>query len=82
MQSKFIAVERVVFMTKKVFIEGMTCGHCAHHVEQALKEVSGIKSAKVDLQGKVAVIELANEVEDEKIKAAVEDAGYEATNIQ
>jgi copper chaperone CopZ len=72
----------MIRMTKKVFIEGMTCGHCASHVEEALKEVCGIKSAKVDLKGKVAVIELAHDVEDEKIKAAVEDAGYEATNIQ
>lgn len=69
-------------MTKKVFIEGMTCNHCAMHVEEALKEVCGIKSAKVDLKGKVAVIELAHDVDDEKIKAAVEDAGYEATSIQ
>lgn len=69
-------------MTKKVFIEGMTCGHCARHVEEALNEISGIKSARVDLQGKVAVIELAHDVEDEKNKAAVEDAGYKATNIQ
>lgn len=69
-------------MTKKVFIEGMTCGHCASHVEEALKEVGGIKSAKVDLKGKVAVIELAKPVEDAKIKAAVEDAGYEATKIE
>ena len=69
-------------MTKKVFIEGMTCGHCASHVEAALKEVSGIKSAKVDLKGKVAVIELEQTVEFEKIKAAVEDAGYEAINME
>lgn len=69
-------------MTKKVFIEGMTCRHCVSHVEGALKEVSGIKSAKVDLEGKLAVIELAQDVDDEKIKAAVEDAGYEVTDIK
>lgn len=69
-------------MTKKVFIEGMTCAHCANHVQEALKEVSGIKSVKVDLKGKVAFIELAQTVEDEKIKAAVADAGYEATKIE
>lgn len=69
-------------MTKKVFIEGMTCGHCASHIEEALKGVCGIKSAKVDLKGKVAVIELAHEVDDEKIKSAVEDAGYEAVKVQ
>lgn len=72
----------MISMTKKIFIEGMTCNHCAVHVEEALKEVCGIKSVKVDLEGKVATIELAHDVEDEKIKAAVKDAGYETTKIQ
>jgi len=69
-------------MKKKVFIEGMSCSHCAKHVEGALKEVNGIKSAKVNLEGKFAEIELVSEVENEKIKAAIEDAGYEVTNIE
>jgi copper chaperone len=42
------------YMTKKIFIEGMSCAHCAKHVEEALKEVHGIKSAKVNLKGKFA----------------------------
>ncbi|WP_422678790.1 heavy-metal-associated domain-containing protein [Clostridium thermosuccinogenes] len=69
-------------MTKKVFIEGMSCKHCVMHVEEALKEVSGIKEVKVSLEGKVAEIELEHDVDDEKIKAAVADAGYEVTAIQ
>lgn len=69
-------------MTKKVFIEGMTCGHCAGHVEEALKEVSGVKSVRVDLKGKAAIIELTEPVEDAKIKAAVEEAGYGVTKIE
>lgn len=68
-------------MTKKVFIEGMSCGHCVMHVEEALKELQGVSSAKVSLEGKVADIELSADVSDEKIKAAIEDAGYEATKI-
>ena len=69
-------------MTKKVNIEGMTCGHCAMHVEEALKEVCGIKSAKVSLEGKFAEIELAHDVSDEDIKAAVKEAGYQVTSIK
>lgn len=69
-------------MTKKITIEGMTCGHCAMHVEEALKGICGVKSVKVDLSGKYATVELAHEVADEKFKAAVEDAGYEATHIE
>ncbi len=69
-------------MTKKLFVEGMTCGHCAMHVEEALKGIHGVKSAKVDLEGKNAVVELAHEIEDEKFKAAVDEAGYEVVKIE
>ncbi len=69
-------------MTKKISIEGMTCGHCTAHVEEALKSICGVKSVKVDLAAKSATVELAHEVEDAKFKAAVEDAGYEVTSIQ
>lgn len=69
-------------MKKKVLIEGMTCAHCASHVEEALKEVCGIKSVEVNLEGKFAMIELAHPVDEKEIKAAVEEAGYEATKIE
>jgi len=69
-------------MTKTVFVEGMSCDHCVRHVEEALKEICGVKSAKVDLKGKKAVIELAHEVDDEDIKNAIDEAGYEVTKIQ
>ena len=69
-------------MTKKVLIEGMSCKHCVMHVEEALKEIEGIKGVKVSLEGKVAEVELEHDVDDEKIKAAVADAGYEVTSIK
>lgn len=69
-------------MTKKISIEGMTCSHCAMHVEGALKEVCGVKSVKVDLAGKAATVELAHEVDDNKLKAAVAEAGYTATRVE
>jgi copper chaperone len=49
-------------MVKKIYIEGMSCGHCAAHVEQALKEVCGVKTVKVDLAAKLASVELAHEL--------------------
>jgi copper ion binding protein len=69
-------------MTKKILIEGMSCGHCVKHVTEALKEVCGVKSVDVDLAGKKAVVELDHEVHDEKIKAAIDDAGYEVVGIE
>ena len=69
-------------MTKKITIEGMTCGHCAMHVEEALKEVSGVKSAKVNLSEKSATVELDHEVDDGKFKEAIEEVGYKATKVE
>jgi copper chaperone CopZ len=69
-------------MTKKITIEGMTCGHCAMHVEEALEGVNGVISAKVNLAGKSAIVELEQEVDAAELKAAVEEAGYEATKIE
>jgi copper ion binding protein len=70
------------FMTKKIFIEGMSCAHCVNHVETALKEICGIQSVTVDLGGKVAVVELAHEVDDNKIREAVSEAGYDVVSIE
>lgn len=69
-------------MIKKIFIEGMSCGHCKAHVEKALKEICGVKSVSVDLAGKVATVELAHEVADEKFKTAIDEAGYTVTDIK
>jgi copper chaperone len=69
-------------MTKKLIIEGMSCQHCVKHVADALQELSGVKSVKVDLESKHALIELEAEVIDEEFIAALEEAGYELVKIE
>jgi len=59
-------------------IEGMTCAHCVHHVEEALKTVQGVKSVKVSLKAKTAAVEHEDKVTLAVLKAAVEKAGYSA----
>ncbi|MCD2346926.1 heavy-metal-associated domain-containing protein [Clostridium guangxiense] len=66
-------------MAKKISIEGMSCQHCVMHTKEALESI-GASDVKVDLKKKCAVI--GNDVADEKIKAAVEDAGYEVVKIE
>ncbi|WP_073026092.1 heavy-metal-associated domain-containing protein [Lutispora thermophila] len=68
-------------MKKKMNIEGMSCGHCVKHVEEALKEISGVAKVEVSLEGKYAIVELNGDIEDFKLKEAVEDAGYDVTGI-
>ncbi len=72
-----------MMMKKKLIIEGMSCGHCANHVKSALADVSGVKTVEVDVANKNAVIEVEDEVEDAKLKYAVEEeAGYTLVSIE
>ena len=69
-------------MKKKIFIEGMSCGHCSGRVEKALKEQEEIKDVVVDLEGKNAVIELNQDLADDKITEIIDDAGYDVVKIE
>lgn len=63
-----------------VIIEGMTCEHCKARVESRLNELGGV-SAKVNLKRKTAVVSMEKDVQDEVIKKAIEDAGYEVLKM-
>lgn len=69
-------------MKKRINIEGMSCGHCVKHVEEALKEVAGVASVSVSLEGKYAAVELISDVDDSVLKEAIEEAGYDVTGIE
>lgn len=64
-------------MIKTFKVEGMTCNHCVHHVTMALKDVEGVKDAKVSLSEKTAVVDAEATVGNETLKAAVAEAGYQ-----
>jgi Cu+-exporting ATPase len=58
---------------------GMTCAACQHHVESALKETAGVKSARVDLMANRAnVVFDPTEASAERLVAAIREAGYDA----
>jgi len=67
-------------MEKEILIEGMSCSHCSESVKKALSKLSGVKAVNVDLNKKIAVVDVDN-VEDSILKEAVNEAGFEATNI-
>lgn len=68
-------------MKKLISIEGMSCNHCVHHVTDALEEIGGEK-INVSLENKSAELEANDSVTDEKIKLAIEDAGYDVVKIE
>ena len=69
-------------MKKKISIEGMSCGHCVKHVNDALNEINGVTNVNVSLNDKNALIDATNDVKDKDIKFAIEDAGYEVVSIE
>jgi copper chaperone len=65
--------------TVRLSIEGMTCGHCQHAVEQALRRQQGVRAATVTLQNGAAEVEYdPAAVSTEQLTAAVEEEGYTA----
>ncbi len=69
-------------MKKILTIEGMSCEHCVARVTDAIEKVNGVKSVKIKLKNGTAKVKLDREVEDKILKEAVEDAGYEVTDIK
>lgn len=67
---------------KKIIIDGMQCNHCKMTVEKALNSIEGITNVEVSLENKCATIEVKENVSDETIKSAIEEAGYEVKEIQ
>lgn len=61
---------------KSLKITGMTCANCARIVEKSLSKVDGVKFAAVNLATNTAFVILDKDVSDEKLKEAVEKAGY------
>lgn len=59
----------------------MTCEHCKALVESRLNSLDGVL-AKVNLKRKTAVVSMEKYVEDEVIKKAIENAGYEVIEIR
>ena len=63
-------------MQTQLTITGMTCSHCQHAVEHALKAVPGVEDARVDLEGGAA--QVTGTAPFEALAAAVYEAGYTA----
>ncbi len=61
-------------------VKNMTCGMCKYTVENALKQVEGVKSAKVDMDKGLAIVTFdPARVLPEELAQAVSDAGYPAS---
>jgi copper chaperone CopZ len=58
-------------------VPDMTCAHCKHAVAHELSALAGVHSVDVDLDTKLVTVTGEN-LDDDALRAAIEEAGYEA----
>ena len=58
-------------------VPGISCGHCERTVSEELSRVAGVESVNVDLASKRVTV-AGSELDDAKLRAAIDEAGYEA----
>lgn len=57
-------------------VAGMTCLHCVRSVTEELDALEGVTDVDVNLENGVVQIRGTNLPGDDKVEAAVEEAGY------
>jgi len=58
-------------------VPGMSCAHCEAAVRKELQTVAGVESIDVSLETKAVVVH-GTGLEDAALRAAIDEAGYEA----
>lgn len=67
-------------MTTNLEIKGMHCGSCKVLIEDVCKDIEGVTSCVVDVQGESAVVEHDSSVDTEKLVTEVSSLGdYKVT---
>jgi copper chaperone CopZ len=58
-------------------VGGMSCEHCRTAITEEVEQVGGVTDVEIDLDTKLVVVRGEN-VSDADVRAAIEEAGYEA----
>ena len=64
-------------VTTTYTIKGMTCGHCVSAVDAELRQLAGVADVRVDLGAGTASITSERPLDDQAVRDAVDEAGYE-----
>jgi len=71
--------KHIAMITRTYTVEGMTCQHCVTAVRSEVGRIPGVTEVAVDLDhGAVTVT--GEPVDDNAVRAAVDEAGYRVTN--
>jgi copper chaperone CopZ len=58
-------------------VPAIHCAHCAMSIREEVSEVEGVEDVAVDLDTKVVTVS-GRELDDAALRAAIEEAGYQA----
>lgn len=58
-------------------VPAIHCAHCAASIREEVGEVDGVEDVDVDLDAKVVTVR-GDALDDAALRAAIEEAGYEA----
>ncbi|MBQ8589439.1 MAG: heavy metal translocating P-type ATPase [Firmicutes bacterium] len=74
--------KEVIIMERTMHITGMMCPHCEARVKKTLEGLEAVEAAEVSHEKGTAVVTLKAEIANGELKKAVEDQGYDVTDIQ
>jgi copper chaperone len=58
-------------------VPAIHCAHCAMSIREEVSEVDGVEDVAVDLETKLVTVS-GSQLDDTAVRAAIEEAGYEA----
>ncbi len=68
--------------TYTIEVKGMSCEHCEDRVQRALDKIDGLAVKKVSHKRGTALVDYSQEIDEDVIKTAIIDAGYEYVAIK
>ena len=69
-------------MKKFIKIDGMQCDHCKNNVKNALENLEQVQTVSIDLKNKTATVSLSDNISDQLLKDAIDNAGYNVISIK
>nr|WP_296065674.1 heavy-metal-associated domain-containing protein [uncultured Actinoplanes sp.] len=64
-------------VTNTYTVTGMTCSHCVQAVTGEISALPGVADVQIDLSSGAVTVTSEAPLEDEAVRAAVDEAGYE-----
>jgi copper chaperone CopZ len=58
-------------------VPAIHCQHCGMSIREEVSEVEGVEEVEVDIDSRIVTVR-GHELSDERLRAAIVEAGYEA----